>query len=153
MLATAHQNQISHNAGNQELDTRLDYLRSKFETQIVMEEWAEKHGQSVAAKFAARTGLAWANIGTPNEKRFQTYTGPINFPGHDGPHANWDAPRMDEYGPFENQEAREDRMVANARAEMEKYQAGLLIVGVAHTHSMFGKLQSAKFKVLAFSWL
>jgi hypothetical protein len=59
---------------------------------------------------------------------------------------------MYEYGPFENQENRERRMAENVSAEMEKYETGLFILGTAHLHSVFGKLQSLGFKVVAFSW-
>jgi hypothetical protein len=60
---------------------------------------------------------------------------------------------MDEYGPFENQEARENRMAKNIGAEMENYETGLFIVGLAHLHSIVGKLRTSGFKVTAFSWL
>jgi hypothetical protein len=59
---------------------------------------------------------------------------------------------MDEYGPPENQEARENQMVTRVQAEMEKYESGLFIVGLGHMHSLFGKLQRVGFKV-TFSWM
>jgi hypothetical protein len=82
-----------------------------------MGEWADKYGESVADKFSKASGLHWANVGTPDEPQFRTYTGPINYPGHDGTlqPPDWDAPPMDEYGPFEKQEAREDRMAKNVQ--------------------------------------
>jgi hypothetical protein len=64
-----------------------------------------------------------------------------------------DAPPLSEYGPFENQEAREDRMAKNVQSAMEKYQTGLFLLGLAHLHSMIGKLRALGFKVTAFSWL
>jgi hypothetical protein len=70
MLATVHQYQMPGNQRHQDLEKRLDYLRLMFGSQIVMEEWAEKHGQSVAGKFAISLGLHWANVGTPDEERF-----------------------------------------------------------------------------------
>jgi hypothetical protein len=60
---------------------------------------------------------------------------------------------MHEYGPFENQEAREKRMAENVEAEMAHYEAGLFVLGTAHLHSAFGKLRCLGFKVTAFYWL
>jgi hypothetical protein len=60
---------------------------------------------------------------------------------------------MGEYGPFENQDAREERMVQNVRAEMESYESGILVLGLAHMHSVFEKLQSSGFKVYGYSYL
>ena len=67
MLGTVHQYQMPGNEWCSALEKRLDFLRSKFGAQIVMEEWAKKYGQSVADKFAVETGLHWANVGTPDE--------------------------------------------------------------------------------------
>ena len=120
-----------------------------------MEEWSEKQGESVAKTFSANSGLRWANVGTSDILRYRTYTGPINYPGYDGtlqpPDDN--APDMNEYGPFENQEARENQIAKNVQAEMENYDTGLFILGLAHLHSVFDKLRSLGFKVTAFTWL
>ncbi len=154
MLATIHQRQIPGLASDSELEARLGYLKSKFSVQIVMEEWAEKHGESVAKKFAAKSGIQWASVGTPDEPQFSTYTGPINYPGHDGTlqPPDWHAPPMDEYGPFANQEAREDRMAQNVKSEMENRETGLFVLGIAHLHSLFGKLTVLGFDVKGYSW-
>jgi hypothetical protein len=155
MLGTVHQYQMRGNEWSSALEKRLDFLRSRFGAQIVMEEWAEKYGQSVADKFAEETGLPWANVGTPDEPIFRTYTGPINYPGHDGTlqPPDWDTPPMDEYGPFENQDAREDQMAKNIQAEMENFETGLFIVGLAHLHSMFSRLRALGFSVTTYVWL
>jgi len=155
ILATVHQNQMRGLGNNSDLEERLKYLITRLGLQIVMEEWSEKHSQSVAKEFSEKQGLLWANVGTPEEDRFRTYTGPINFPGHDGTlqPPDWDAPGMYEYGPFENQEAREDLMSKNVQVEMEGYETGLFICGLAHLHSLFGKLRALEFEVLGFSFL
>lgn len=141
MLATFHQYQVLGNDRNSELEKRLDYLRLKFDVQTVMEEWSEKEGDSFAQVFAKKLGLHWANVGTPDEPQFQTYWGLIHYPGHNGTlKHDPDAPSLDQYGPFENQEARENWMTKGVQAEMEKYESGLFILGVAHLHSVFGKL-------------
>jgi hypothetical protein len=153
LLATIHQNQILGNVGNTELAKRLEYLTSKFGVQTVMEEWSKTKEDSFAKSFAAKSGIHWADVGTPSEPQFKTYWGLIHFPGHDGtlehdPHA----PSLDEYGPFENQEARETWMAGKIQLAMETYEVGLLIFGVAHLHSLFAKLRSLGFKVTAYSW-
>jgi len=160
MLATTHQHQMATSDAASGLGKCLNYLESRFKVQrsvdlqIVMEEWHENLGETVAREFATRSGLRWASVGTPDEEQFRTYRGPICFPGHNGTlQSDGDAPEMYEYGPFENQEARERRMTENVQTEMENYEGGLLVVGLAHTHSLFGKLQSAGFSVAAFSWL
>jgi hypothetical protein len=154
MLATVHQYQTPGNDLNPKLEERLEYLRSKFGAQTIMEEWSEKKGDSFAKTFAKKSGLHWANVGTPDEQQFGTYWGLIHYPGHDGtlPH-DPNAPSLDEYGPFENQEARENWMVREVKVEMATYENGLLILGVAHLHSLFAKLQSLGFKVTGYSWL
>lgn len=164
ILATVHEYQVLGNARNSELEKRLDYLISKFGAQIVMEEWSENQRECIAKGFATKLDLHWANVGTPDEPEYRTYTKPINCPGYDGTLQlpefadgdelqHWMAPEMDEYGPFENQEAREDRMTKNVQAETENYESGLFVLGLAHLHSIFGKLRSLGFKVTAFSWL
>jgi hypothetical protein len=155
IFATMHQVQMLGHDGNLEFENRLDYLRSKFGVQILLEEWAEKHGDSVAKLFATKSGLDWTNVGTPDQPQYRTYTGPINFPGHDGTlqPPDWDAPGMYEYGPFENQELRENQMATNVQTEMQKHETGLFILGLAHLHSVFGKLRPLGFRVTAFSWM
>jgi hypothetical protein len=153
MLATVHQYQKVGNVRSLDLEKRLDYLKSQFGAQIVMEEWAENQGESVAKAFATKKGLQWANVGAPEEPQYRTYTGPINYPGHDGTLTDENAPGMYEYGPFDNQEARENRMAKNIGAHMENYETGLFIVGLAHLHSILAKLRPLGFTVTAFFWL
>ena len=151
---------MSTNDASLELGKCLDYLKVKFkiqeavDVQTVMEEWHENLGETVVKEFATKSGPRWANIGTPDEGQFRTYRGPICFPGHNGTlQSDGDAPEMHEYGPFENQDAREKRMVQNVRAEMESYESGILVLGLAHMHSVFEKLQSSGFKVYGYSYL
>ena len=153
MLATIHQHQVSGSAGCADLETRLEYLRSKFDVEAIVEEWSDKKG-SCAKGFAAKSSLHWANVGTPDEPQFRTYWGLIYYPGHNGtlPH-DPQAPSLDEYGPFESQEARENWMVNRVQAEMANYKTGLFIIGVAHMHSLFSKLRAVGFDVAAYTWL
>lgn len=161
MLASAHEYQVLGNDRNPGLEKRLTYLRSKFSADIVMEEWSEAQWESFARGYAAKSGLDWANVGTPDEPKYRTYVycGCIKHPSYDGtlkshrPAYDRDAPWMNEYGPFENQEAREVRMAANVQAEMANHTSGLLILGTAHLHSVLSKLRSLGFNVAAFYWL
>jgi hypothetical protein len=160
MLATMHQSQMSTNDASLELGKCLNYLKAKLkiqeavDVQTVMEEWHENLGETVVKEFAAKSGLHWANAGTPDEEQFRTYRGPICFPGHNGTlQSDGDAPEMYEYGPFENQDARERQMVQNVRTEMTNYESGILVLGLAHMHSIFEKLQSSGFQVYGFSHL
>jgi hypothetical protein len=136
------------------LERCLEYLKCKLGAQVVLEEWSDKQGESVAKAFATKSGLRWVDVGTPDEPQYRTYVGYINYPGYSGslPEYDPDAPGMNEYGPYENQENREYRMAENVRAEMERCETGLFVLGTAHLHSLFGKLQSPDFKVVAFSW-
>lgn len=153
MLATFHEWQTLGHNRNLALQDRLVYLISKFGAQTLMEEWSEKN-ESFAKEFATREGLHWADVGTPSEPQFRTYYGLINYPGHDGTlPPDPDAPPLNEYGPFESQEARENEMARNIKAEMELHETGIFIVGVAHLHSLFAKLLQFGFRVIAYSWL
>lgn len=135
------------------LEARLEYLKSKFNIEGIVEEWSDKK-DSCAKHFALKTSLHWANVGTPDEPQFQTYSGLIHYPGHNGtlPH-DPDAPSLDEYGPFENQEKRENWMVRRVEVEMANYTSGLFIIGIAHMHSLVAKLRAAGFHVTAYTWL
>lgn len=137
------------------LERRVDWLKRKLGAPVVMEEWSEKRKESVASVFAKESGLRWVNVGTPDEPQYRTCNPYINHPENEGilPEYGADAPEMHVYGPFDKQENRERRMVENVRAEMEKYETGLFILGAAHLHSVFGKLQRLGFRVRAFCWL
>src|SRR5271157_911025 len=127
LLATVHEFQKLGNDRNPELEKRLAYLRSKLGAHIVMEEWSETQGESFAKGFAATSGLPWANVGTPDETQYHTYncSGCVKYPGYDGtlkpydPARDPNAPWMNEYGPFENQENRERRMATTVQTEMK----------------------------------
>jgi len=160
MLCTIHELQMSTNDRSSELVKCLEYLITEFkaqesvDVQTVMEEYHKSLRQTVGKDFAMKSGLHWANIGTPEEEQFLTYRYPISFVGYNGIlRSDGNAPQMREYGPFENQEARERQMVQNVVAEMENYENGILILGNNHMHSMFGKLRDAGFDVYGFSYL
>jgi hypothetical protein len=154
MLATIHDYQLLGNSGNTELKARVNYLKAKLGGDVVLEEWSEKQGRSAAEEFAPMLGLHWVSVGTPHEPEFRTYCGKLNYPGYNGT-LRWDphGPPMDEYGPFKNQEARENRIAKKVQVEMQKRETAIFILGIAHMHSLFAKLLSMEFDVTGFSWL
>ncbi len=153
MLATFHESQIPEFDPNTELEEVLRYLERKLKFQIVMEEWAENLdlGQSLAARWATHESLPWTNIGTPDQPQFKTIRGKIRDPRHNGT-LPWDprGPRIDEYGPFENQENRENWMAIRVESAMKNYDTGLLIIGLGHMHSLFAKLLGLGLKVIGY---
>ena len=155
ILGTAHEYQRLGHFLNQQLEIRLEHLRSNFNSQVLLEEWSEKAPPSFAASWAARIGLKYQNIGTPDENQSVLYRcPPIDHPSHDGVlGTNFDAPSMSEYGPFEIQEKREEKMVENIRVAMLNDDNGLLLLGIAHLHSMLARLHSRNFDVVGYHWL
>jgi hypothetical protein len=44
-------------------------------------------------------------------------------------------------------------MAKNIQAKMQSYDCGTFILGLAHLHSMYGKLRDVGFDVTGLSWL
>ena len=154
IFATSHDIQDRGHQLNAELEARLSFLSDKFAATVLMEEWATDRGASFASEFASRRNLAYTNVGTPTLPEFQTLSfAPINYPGHHGTLGPCEgAPGFWEYGPLENQENRERRMSQNIQEAMTDHKTGIFIVGLAHLHSMFSKLNQANLNVAAYSW-
>jgi hypothetical protein len=57
---------------------------------------------------------------------------------------------LNEYGPLDTENAREEQMVRGIRKRMEDYMGGMFIVGIAHTHSLHSKLVSMGFDVTSY---
>jgi len=154
ILATVHEYQHLGHFLNDEFEKRLLYLKEKFDAKLVMEEWSEKKKSSFPAALASKADISWLNIGTPIEEQFRTFSySPVCHPAHDGTlPPDFDAPMLLEYGPFEKQENREVQMLQNIEAAMANVDCGILILGVAHLHSMFTKLKDATFEVVAYHW-
>ncbi len=152
ILAIAHDYQRLGNPGNAKLEECVAYLSRKFKVQIVMEEWTEEQEQTFAAELAPKLGLEFAKIGTPDDEPFRACWPQISHPDHDGtlPY-DPDAPSMlNEYGPLDAQNAREEQMLRSIRKKMEDYKGGIFIVGIAHTHSLYSKLVALGFDVTSY---
>jgi len=154
VLGTVHELQKSGHKKNAELESRLRFLIEKFAVTKLLEEWAGNQAPSFASEFA-KDLLAYKDVGTPPETMFQTFCcAQTNHPCHDGTLSPCDgAPAMNEYGPLEKQENREQRMIQTIQREMEGHDVGLFVVGLAHLHSMSLKLKQANFNVTAYAWL
>jgi hypothetical protein len=154
VFGTAHELQNGGNIHNAEFERRLLFLIKAFKVTTLMEEWTFDRPVSFACQLA-KNHLAYKNVGTDSEARFRTFVNaPINYPGHDGTLGPCEeAPAIMEYGPLDNQENREKRMIQNIHGEMENHSAGLFIVGLAHLHSMSARLKESGFDVAAYSWI
>lgn len=154
VLGTIHEYQLAGRPLNSQLCARIQFLIDRFAATTILEEWTDNESQScVPVNFKDR--LEYANVGTSSDGGFRTYIcHPVNHPAHDGILGFCDdAPSMSEYGPLDNQENREIRMLHIIERQMAKHHVGLLIVGLAHLHSLSMKLKTAKFNVSAYSWL
>jgi hypothetical protein len=155
ILATSHNIQDNGHHLNSEFEQRLAFLIRMFAPTLLVEEWAEDRPPSFASVLAKRLGLEYTNIGTPKEEQFRTFcNAPINYPGHDGSLGRCSgAPQFYEYGPLDTQENRELRMMHNIENEMKNHAVSLLVLGLAHLHSMSSKIRQANFNVAAYSWI
>ncbi len=152
LLGTLHKYQPLGDPGNARLEQCLGYLSRKFHVQIVMEEWTEEQGPSLAKELAPKLGLEFAYVGTPDEEPFRTCWPQISHPAHDGtlPY-DPEAPSMlYEYGPLDAQNAREEQMLRSVRKKMEDYADGIFLVGIAHTHSLHSQLVAVGFDVTSY---
>jgi hypothetical protein len=151
LLGTEHSCQFAGNSGNADLGVRLDFLGKQFESTLLMEEWSEKANPS----FASTLGITYQNVGTGPEQEYQTYPNSIQYPGYIDGTLDHDAshPSMAEYGPLDHQENRERAMVEHVCTAMTGHHVGILLIGLAHLHSMSQKLLAADFNVTAFDWL
>ena len=123
----------------------LQEIIAKFKPQAVLEEWSitqlEPSGASIVAQEA---NLPWKNIGTGPLPEFETYgvTHALDFPS---------SANLPLYGPVEVQEKREVAMCSNITVAMEEYQTAVVVIGLAHLHSMMFKLMG-KFKLKGYAY-
>jgi hypothetical protein len=128
-----------------EIQESLRVLINKFQPDVALEEWSttqtEKSG--LAAVCDSMT-LPWETIGTPPEPKFRTcdHTEAADFPA---------SANVIQYGPLPTQEMREEAMCENIVRAMSSCNVGLVVVGVAHLHSMLAKL-SKDFEVKGYAY-
>jgi hypothetical protein len=149
ILGTLHQ-ELGHSA-NSEFRAALTLIIEANDVGVIFEEWSDTQPKSFANHLAEEFGLKWADIGTPNLSKFQTYDPVINALGFDP--MKLDAVRVPRYGPLPAQRAREEAMITNIVSFLpNSWSSGLLIVGASHLHSMMDRLAQT-FEVEGFSWL
>jgi hypothetical protein len=150
VLGTYHQAQINGHHMNRRFGGAIDLIKTEYCAQIVLEEWRNDDQHVSFASTLASAELKWENVGTPNGQRFETLRDGLNCypPTHDP-----SKPMLQEYGPLDAQEQRENYMVERVRAAMGNYEVGLFIVGNAHLHSVLSELKAIGFEVRGYSWI
>lgn len=112
----------------------LRVLRDKFQPDVALEEWSATHTQkSALADFCDSISVPWENIGTPSEAKFKTFdhTAAADYPV---------SINVIQYGPLSVQKNREEAMCENITRAMSSRNVALIVVGVAHLHSMMVSL-------------
>jgi hypothetical protein len=154
LLGITHALQDAGHFQNEEFQRRLSFLVESYGATTILEEWAYDRPASFASAFA-KDRMAYRDVGTSPEPQFKTFVNaPIIYPGHDGTLGPCPAaPPMMEYGPLNSQEHREQRMLENIEDAMQNHRVGIFILGLAHLHSMSVKLQAARYRATAYTWL
>ena len=119
-----------------EIKNALELIVAKVKPGIVLEEWSMTQLEaSGAATVSDSLGIPWRSIGTPNEPGLATFgfERALDFPN---------SANIAQYGPFDVQEKRERIMRDNIVQEMAGSQNGLLVIGLAHLHSLSCKLSN-----------
>src|SRR5208337_5217832 len=142
-LATHHHVQLNGHRLNDRFGQVISLIRERYPVQVILEEWTPD--RKSFASTVDTDKLKWKNVGTPEEKRFETYAYGLNT---DPPTHDPKKPMLQEYGPLNVHELREGYMVARIKEFMEPF-----IVGLAHLHSTLSKLRSSGFEVRGYSWM
>jgi hypothetical protein len=121
----------------------INFILDKERPDIVLEEWSDIGPASFASTVAGDRIIYWLDIGTPNKPEFATHdhTWALDFTAGSA--------KIRAYGPIDVQERREKVMCKNISDAMKSYQKALIVLGLAHLHSMFMKLEE-EFEVSAY---
>ncbi len=128
-----------------EIRDSLELLIRKFQPDIALEEWSTTQTEkSGLADVCGSMNLPWDSIGTPPEPRYKTcdYSDAADFPN---------GANVTQYGPLPTQEMREEAMCGNIVHAMSSRNVALVVVGLAHLHSMLAKL-SKDFEVKGYAY-
>ena len=129
-----------------EIKSVLRLIIEKFEPHVLLEEWSETQlNRSGAAAVGDEVGVPWESIGTPPLPEFETYgfTHSLDFPS--GP------AHIVRYGPVAVQENRELAMCTNISTAMLNREVAVVVIGLAHLHSLMVKL-SGGFEVRGYAY-
>lgn len=154
IIGTAHEFQLDDDTKNpwtKEFRAMLlNVMKSESDpVEIILEEWADWRGTSIGKNLES-DNLKWHKINPPTTSEYKTdNAGRIGHYGPDAPCAYLSLPQH----PFEPHELRESYMVNSVIDAMGTRSNGLIIVGMAHIHSLMAKLRAAGFEVIAGTWL
>jgi hypothetical protein len=129
-----------------EIKSALQLVIRKHSPQVLLEEWSETRlDESGAAAVGKLMGVPWKSIGTPPLPEFETYgfSQSLDFPIGQGV--------VVRYGPVTVQEKRELAMCKNISTAMLDSDIAVVVIGLAHLHSLMVKL-SSEFEVKAFAY-
>jgi hypothetical protein len=147
-LGTYHEAQQLGHYMNHRFGRALKMIIERYGVQTILEEWWPSPQPSFASTLATPS-FKWLNIGTPQEPRFETTVECLNYHSPSDP----TKPVLREYAPLTAQELREHYMAQKIQSAMQPFEAGLLIIGLAHLHSMLVRLRTAGFAVRGYSWM
>lgn len=130
-----------------EVRLALDAIIEKCHPERVLEEWSiTQTDPSAADEIAKMRHVPWHSIGTPPDAKYSTHdhTWALDFP---------DSANISRYGPIEVQQTREELMCINIKREMDSVGSAVVVLGIAHLHSMFWKLhQEFEVEAFVFAW-
>ena len=128
-----------------EIKNAVELILAQIQPDVILEEWSVTQIEiSGVQAVSDAAGIPWRSIGTANHPDFQTfgYERALDFPA---------SANIGEYGPYDVQERRELIMRDNIVREMAGRQSGVLVIGLAHLHSLSLKL-SMDFDVKSFAY-
>jgi hypothetical protein len=128
-----------------EIKNALGLIIADVQPDVVLEEWSLTQPEaSGAAAVSDSLGIPSRSIGTPNEPGLATFgfERALDFPS---------SANIAQYGPFDAQEKRERIMWDNIVREMATSRSGVVVIGLAHLHSLSFKL-SNDFDVKSFAY-
>jgi hypothetical protein len=118
-----------------EIRAAMELILDEHSPTIGLEEWSVTRLAPSGFKTVCETkGIPWTDIGTPATSEFTT---------HDVTWAldHLDGANIRQYGPLDIHEKREHSMRAKIIDAMSSHESAVLVIGVAHLHSMCMKLK------------
>jgi len=118
-----------------EIRAAMELILDKHSPTIGLEEWSVTRPVPSGFKTVCEAkGIPWTDIGTPPTKEFTTHDVTLALDYLDGADIR-------QYGPLDIQEKREHLMQAKIIDAMSSHESAVLVIGVAHLHSMCMKLK------------
>ena len=118
------------------IEDALKLAVDEYSPDVIMEEWSETQTQTSGANlFADGKSILWESIGTPDAPESKTCKcdEALDFFVRG-------TCKVRQHGPLDAQERRERAMCENIRTLMAARATAVLVLGIAHLHSMMSKL-------------